>query len=159
MHDSLRRFLCAGCGQAVFICPLCDRGQRYCAGTCAGLARRRSRREANRRYQRTLRGRLGGAERSRRYRERRRVTDQGSLPPAVRDVLPVGSATETQTPAPTPTRASRSTDDPAKEIAGRIGTDAARCCFCRQRHSQFIRHAPFRRRSSSHIVRKERNFP
>lgn len=58
---------------------MCDRGQRYCLGACARAARRRSLREANRRYQRTPRGRHMSAERSRRYRDRRRVTDQGEV--------------------------------------------------------------------------------
>lgn len=156
MRDSLRRFLCAGCGLAVFICTLCDRGQRYCPGSCARVARARSRRAANRRYQHTPRGRLMSAERSRRYRERRRVTDQGSPPPVVCDVLPV-SATEAPTPpqAPVP----RSSKDTEKESTVPSGSDAARCCFCRRRHSLFIRHAPFRRRSSTRRAGKERYPP
>jgi hypothetical protein len=61
MRESIRRFLCAYCGAAVFICPPCDRGMRYCPGACAHDARRRSLGEANRRYQRTPQGRRNGA--------------------------------------------------------------------------------------------------
>jgi hypothetical protein len=42
-------------------------------------ARRRSLREANRRYGRTVKGRLKSAERSQRYRDSQCVTDHGSL--------------------------------------------------------------------------------
>lgn len=74
-----RLFLCARCRAQVLICSHCDRGQRYCADGCAWEARRRSQREAGRRYQRSRDGRFACAERNRRYRARRKiVTHQGS---------------------------------------------------------------------------------
>lgn len=88
---SCRMFLCGRCRSQVLICRRCDRGQIYCIGTCAQLARRDRQREARRRYQATPRGRAMHADRSRRYRARQPgVTDHGSsknsepgLPPRV----------------------------------------------------------------------------
>jgi len=66
-----------------YLCPHCDRGQRYCSSRCRDKSRRRQRREANRRYQQSLglEGRLDHRQRQREYRERlkARVTDQSSL--------------------------------------------------------------------------------
>lgn len=75
---SCRMFLCVRCRSQVLVCRRCDRGQSYCIGSCAQEDRRERQREARRRYQTTPRGRALHAERSRRYRARRRcVTDQG----------------------------------------------------------------------------------
>ncbi len=83
----LRARLCLGrdCAVLFYICSHCDRGQRYCSVECSAVARRRQRREANRRHQRSPEGRLDHQDRQREYRRRRaqrasqaRVTDQGS---------------------------------------------------------------------------------
>jgi hypothetical protein len=78
-ESSCRMFLCARCRCQVLVCRRCDRGQIYCAGTCAQQARRDRQREARRRYQATPRGRALHTERNRRYRTRQlqRVTDHG----------------------------------------------------------------------------------
>lgn len=67
----LRQRVCRGSGcHAVFwICPHCDRGQRYCSLACRAEARLQQRRCANCRHQRSPEGRMDQA----------RVTDQGSL--------------------------------------------------------------------------------
>jgi hypothetical protein len=84
----LRLRICLGseCRAVFFLCARCDRGQRYCSGTCRERARLRQRRSANRRHQQSAEGRLDHRDRQRAYRERRRqpnisagVTDQGSL--------------------------------------------------------------------------------
>ncbi len=66
------------------ICHCCDRGQRYCSPRCRDHVRRRQRRAANRRHQRSVEGRLDHRDRQKRYRCGRRgaksVTDQGSQP-------------------------------------------------------------------------------
>ena len=66
-----------------YLCPHCDRGQRYCRPHCRDKSRRLQRREANRRYHQSLglEGRLDHRQRQREYRERlkARVTDQSSL--------------------------------------------------------------------------------
>jgi hypothetical protein len=71
------------CGAVFYLCPHCDRGQRYCSSRCREKSRRQQRREANRRYQQSLglEGRLDHRQRQREYRQRlkARVTDQSSL--------------------------------------------------------------------------------
>ena len=77
---SCRIFLCVSCRRQVLVCRRCDRGQIYCTGTCAQVARREKQRNARRRYQATPQGRAMHAERNRRYRARvRRVTDHGPV--------------------------------------------------------------------------------
>lgn len=65
------------------VCCCCDRGHRYCSDHCRQEARRRQRREANRKYQKTEHGRADHRDRQRNYRERQAeaaagVTDQSS---------------------------------------------------------------------------------
>ena len=66
-----------------YLCPHCDRGQRYCSSRCREKSRRLQRREANRRYHQSLgrEGRIDHRQRQREYRQRlkARVTDQSSL--------------------------------------------------------------------------------
>ncbi|HFX6065141.1 TPA: hypothetical protein ACIE75_005504, partial [Klebsiella pneumoniae] len=85
--NSTRFFQCARCGAEVLICRSCDHGQIYCAGGCSEEARRSSVKQAGRRYQSSRQGRFAHAERSRRYRERKKVTHQGSIVTAVDDLL------------------------------------------------------------------------
>ncbi len=88
-----RFFLCARCRAQVLICSCCDRGQIYCAGGCAGLARREGQRAAGRRYQTSHRGRVAHALRARSYRARQKnVTHQGSPPQPPDDLVSPGSA-------------------------------------------------------------------
>ena len=68
------------CRAQVLICPPCDRGHIYCSDACSTISRRRSVREAGRRYQDGRPGRLRHAERMRRYRAKK-VTHQASPPP------------------------------------------------------------------------------
>jgi hypothetical protein len=66
-----------------YLCPSCDHGQCYCSPRCRQKSRRQQRREANRRHQQSLEGRLDHRDRQREYRQRLksvRVTDQGSQP-------------------------------------------------------------------------------
>src|ERR1035438_4885288 len=95
MSESLRYFLCARCRALTFICTSCDRGQVYCPGDCARVARKTSRREANQRYARTAEGRRKSAARSQRYRHRQFVTGHGSLSDGSHDVLDA-STTKTE---------------------------------------------------------------
>ena len=94
-----RFFLCARCRASVLICSHCDRGQIYCAGSCAEDARRQAQRMAGRRYQASRRGRAAHALRARRYRHRlKNVTHQGSLPQATDDLLPEDLAAASERP-------------------------------------------------------------
>ena len=78
-----RLFLCARCRVQVVLCSHCDRGNRYCSRPCWRLMREAARRDSAGRYQRSRRGRLAHAERSRRWRQRLRsrgdAGDDGSL--------------------------------------------------------------------------------
>lgn len=88
MDVSGRRYLCASCRTAVLICSHCDRGQRYCAGDCARLARTLSLGAAGQRYQLSLPGRYKHAACQRCYRARQtKVTHQGSPPQPPSDLL------------------------------------------------------------------------
>ncbi len=86
MSETGRLYRCARCHEQVVVCQRCDRGQIYCASGCAALARRERQRAAGERYQASRRGRFVHAERSRRYRQRRRalaeiVTHQSCVAP------------------------------------------------------------------------------
>lgn len=59
---------CARCHRLVVICSRCDCGQRYCSVHCAQVQRRRSLREARRRYQLTPLGARNNAARQKRWR-------------------------------------------------------------------------------------------
>jgi hypothetical protein len=151
MPESLRRFLCARCRAAAFICTSCDRRQVYCPGDCARAARQSSRREANRRYARTAKGRLKSAARSQRYRDRRFVTDHGSLSDCSRVVL---DASTTNALAETSSNERPPFTERKSDAA--IG-NGLRCSFCGRGSQPWIRHAPLRRRSTrSGYIIKER---
>ncbi len=84
MSQTGRMYRCARCHEQVVVCQRCDRGQIYCPAGCAALARRERQRAAAARYQASRHGRFVHAERSRRYRRRRRalseiVTHQGCV--------------------------------------------------------------------------------
>lgn len=81
-EESYRLYSCRGCSVSVSICGRCDRGNIYCAGECAAVSRRESRRRAAARYQRTRRGARRHAARQQQWRERQcdKVTHQGCAP-------------------------------------------------------------------------------
>jgi hypothetical protein len=95
-----RLFACARCRAQVMICSCCDRGQIYCAGGCAQVARYHARRAAGQRYQTSRRGRLAHAVRARRWRARQKnVTHQGSPPRLADDVVAADAAACASQPA------------------------------------------------------------
>jgi hypothetical protein len=138
MQSSARLYNCARCRCQVVICSHCDRGNIYCGKRCSESARRQSRREAGRRYQKTRRGRFAHAERQRRYRQRRRakVTHQGSSPP-----LPDETLLSESEPS-----AFRSAFPAADGIA------AIRCHQCGRVCSEFVRHAFLHRRPTRKAI-------
>lgn len=82
--NSLRSRFChaAHCGARFFVCKPCDRGQRYCSESCRDEARRKQRREASSRNQRSESGQIKHLIRQRTYRHRHSnssVTHQGCL--------------------------------------------------------------------------------
>ena len=56
-------FRFARCEMRTVVCKRCDRGNIYCGKECSSQARRENLRAANRRYQRSFRGRMANAER------------------------------------------------------------------------------------------------
>ena len=92
MDRPARLYVCARCRAQVVLCSRCDRGNRYCGRACRRAAREAAQRLAAQRYQRSWRGRIAHAQRSRRWRQRRcaaaggapddaqNVTHQGSQP-------------------------------------------------------------------------------
>ena len=142
MSESLRYFLCARCRTWTFICTSCDRGQVYCAGDCARVARQASRRQANRRHARTAGGRLKSAARSQRYRDRQCVTDQGSLSDCTRVVLDPST-----TNAVAETSSNELPPIIERKTDGGIG-NGFQCSFCGC-WSTWIRRGPLRRRRSA----------
>jgi hypothetical protein len=126
MDRPARLFLCARCRVQVVLCSRCDRGNRYCGRSCRRLAREAARRDSASRYQRSRRGRLAHADRSRRWRQRNRhpdrdraaadasdggreqnVTHQGC--PPVPPAAPLVACTPHTTPTPEPAPAQAAT--------------------------------------------------
>ena len=81
-EESYRLYSCRGCSASVSICGRCDHGNIFCAGECAAVSRRESRRRAGARYQRTRRGAWRHAARQQAWRERQleKVTHLGCAP-------------------------------------------------------------------------------
>jgi len=128
--DCCRFFFCARCGTPTHVCRRCDRGQIYCSRDCSSEARRSRQREARARYQASPRGRQMHVERSRRYRARRRVTDQGLL--------------SSEKPARRPKMANAAAvADRHRATAGIMS--ATICSRCRNRFSRFVRLEPIRK--------------
>ncbi len=65
-----RQRFCRACRVLFYVCSYCDRGQVYCSQSCRQPARGNQRRQANRRHQETLRGRLAHSRRQHAYRLR-----------------------------------------------------------------------------------------
>jgi len=91
MQTSSRLYQCARCHVQVIICSRCDRGQRYCPGDCARAARTESLKRASRKYQSSRAGRFNNAARQQRFRaqQKQKVTQQGSAPKRLHDLLKI----------------------------------------------------------------------
>ena len=147
-RQSHRLYQCAACGQTVHICRTCDRGNRYCAGTCARLRRIESLRRAGARYQCSRRGATRHAARQGALRARRikEVTHQGSPAVASAVQLPAdamqvtggledGQAIHTETGFGVP------------KVGAALAISAVAsfaCGFCRRRLTPWIRMGPLR---------------
>jgi len=125
MLPSARHYLCARCRCRVVICRHCDRGNAYCTGECAELARRESLRRAGARYRRTPRGQHHNAARQGRFRARKKekVTHQGSLP--ILALVLLGLALNPRERVPEPERETTRT--------------AIHCQVCHRECSPFLR--------------------
>ena len=146
VDESYRLFNCVWCHQQVAICSWCDRGQRYCSPHCRQALRRRSLREAGRRYQKTPHGARNNAARQKRWRMRSAtrivttVTHHTSLShshrreevPVITDPQEACDATSRRTPA----IAHRT---PVPLLAGKTGQTVRRCDFCGRPCGSFAR--------------------
>lgn len=142
---SYRLYNCARCAQQVRICRDCDRGNRYCAGGCAGIRRREALLRAGRRYQRSYRGACRHAARQSNWRKRQaqKVTHQGCL-----------LSTATGTVVADSTQRSHAHDDrllePQSHSAAPVALaipawhGQARCSVCRRVLPSFARLGPLR---------------
>jgi rubrerythrin len=137
-HDDgpqARLFLCADpdCRAQACICRACDRGHIYCPD-CAPHARRRSVRQAGRRYQASRWGRIKHAERARRYRSRvNKVTHHGSPPEPRNASLLTEPAVIVGKPLPPDSRQPPRTQRWVCFRCGRFCSDRLRQGFLRRR--------------------------
>ncbi len=135
MEPPGRYYLCARCRIAVLVCSRCDRGQRYCAGSCAKKTRTERQREAGKRYQQSLKGRIKHAKRQSNYRARqKKVTHQGSPFFVSGDLLP-----------PIPTL--------HKKITSQL---PGHCHFCGRPLAEFVRNDFLHRRIRRPLVKNRR---
>ena len=73
------------CGALFFICPHCDRGQRYCSLACRLRSRLAQLRAARRRHQQSPEGRLDHRDRQRAFRKRKAEPPSASAEKSVMD--------------------------------------------------------------------------
>jgi len=78
MLPSARRYYCPHCQRRILICRHCDRGNTYCPGKCAKIARKKSLLRAAARYRLTRRGRHNNAARPGRFRARQKRKSNAS---------------------------------------------------------------------------------
>lgn len=147
-RQSHRLYQCAACGQAVHICRVCDRGNRYCAGTCAPMRRTESLRRAAARYQCSRRGATRHAARQRAWRARQtqEVTHQGSLAVALAVQLPADAIEVTGVPEDGHAT-HRGTGSGVPNVGAVLAISAIAshaCSFCRRMLTPWIRTGPLR---------------
>jgi hypothetical protein len=168
MERSARLYLCARCRVQVILCSRCDRGNRYCGRPCRHQARTEARRQTAQRYQRSWRGRIAHARRSRRWRLRRaardaagatgvdahNVTHQGSRAGATAAPL-LAWTHDSATAGLADTAADITAQSAPQELANAALTTVATCWACRRCGGRqpaalrlgFVRHGvPARRR-------------
>jgi hypothetical protein len=167
MDQPARLYLCARCRVQVILCSHCDRGNRYCGRACGYQSREDSRRETAQRYQRSWRGRIAHAQRSRRWRQRRaacdaaggdddahNVTHQGSRPGEASAPL-VAWTHDSATVAPADTAADITATSAPQELVIATGDTCWACCRCGARQPAalrlgFVRHGAGARRRHDH---------
>jgi len=164
MEDSERTFRlynCRRCAAQVRICRDCDHGNLYCAGECAQICRRESKRRACERYQLSHRGARHHADRQRALRERQRlsqtqiVTHQGSLADTATPIVAASSihspteethvdlASIQSPPPPSPLQAGLRASL-ARKYRPIMAPPVHRCSFCRCALPAFARRGPLR---------------
>ncbi len=85
----IKRIRCGFCQIFFRICRRCYRGQIYCCAECRVLGKREKRREAQRRYRKTEKGKKAHREAENRRRQRakrasaKKMDDASSIPPLI----------------------------------------------------------------------------
>lgn len=135
---SHRLYNCARCAVQVHICRRCDRGNIYCARSCAAARRRESLLRAGVRYQLSLLGacRHAGRQRAWRARQAHKVTHQGS--PAAAPPVTVAAAC-----MDSPRQLNHGQSPPVAPRSLRLRA-RLRCSFCARALSPFARLGPLR---------------
>jgi hypothetical protein len=160
-QNTYRLYSCRRCAQQVSICRDCDHGNIYCAGECAQICRRDSKRRAAKHYQLSQRGASRHAARQSAWRERQaqEVTHQGSLPGAEMPIVAISTQTTTQAThahilaiqpplqlhsAPRAGLSAAHAHMQASRHAHRLVAPAQRCSFCWRALPAFARLGPLR---------------
>lgn len=153
MCPDYRLFSCAKCHRLVALCPLCDRGQRYCGSECSQQARRYSLHRAGCRYQQTPAGRHAHARRQARYRERQRALaeEKARVVEEISAARSLVSEKVTHQGSPPAEEVGR-LDPPRAEGLWQVGHSpegtqkSVPCHFCGRLCRPFARRHPLRRR-------------
>lgn len=141
LRPDCRRFVCDLCGSVAYICSWCDRGHRYCSKRCGRRARRRSLREAGRRYQQSRRGRFRHAQRQAAYRLRQRASEKKVTHHSCRAPQRSASVSSCKTTRHKPSSPSPSPQGgPRRRSGGRDGASQYLfCCVCGHPCEPFVR--------------------
>ena len=157
-EQTFRLYTCRHCATQVRICRNCDHGNLYCAGECAKICRRESKRRACERYQLSHRGARHHADRQRALRERRRlrpaqiVTHQGSLADTATHIVAASSIPSPSEEIHVDVASVQSPPPPASPLQASLTRTyrhfmaplAHRCSFCRCALPAFARRGPLR---------------
>ena len=129
MEPTPRLYQCLLCHEQAVICSKCDHGQIYCSKVCSKIARCKSLKLSNVRYQATFNGKRHHAARQARYRKRHKeiVTHHGS--PSRHQHASI-SLLENKT----------------KNTENRQPKSIPICCFCKKPVSDWFRNHFLRRR-------------
>jgi len=134
MSSNARLYQCTRCHSQVIICRRCDRGNVYCAESCAKLARFESKKRTEKRYRNSPLGRHTNAQRQRRFRAKKRellkkVTHQGSPPDTANDLL----------------SAEKKPRQDNHKFVNNLTTETIHCHFCGCECTSFLRSGFIRR--------------
>jgi len=163
MEDSeqtYRLYNCRHCATQVRICRNCDHGNLYCAGECAPICRRESKRRAGERYQLGHVGACKHANRQRALRERQRqtqiVTHQGSIADTATPIVAASSIPSPTEETHVDVASIQSAPPPLSPLQAGLRASsirtyrhfmaplAHRCSFCRCALPAFARRGPLR---------------
>lgn len=122
----------SACQKLFYLCPSCDRGQRYCSPQCRAEARRRQHRAASARYQSSPEGRRSHREWQNAYRQRCRARSPARLVTDPSSTFPhSGSFCGSDAPRPLPQSQSKLPPRTPQPRASHVPWRGLRCLVCR----------------------------